>query len=213
MSTTPYPLTGPDPDKLADGSPRPRCPQTGKPLMTLEEANWHSHVSGMAARSAAESQGDPIATAALLDGAAGGGPVIGRWRLQPLTIGTFNVLQLVGSAHAKENPDGQPIAVGLMDIARAALIFAKPEWSYACLRPGSGKLTDFEAEVVELSFLLDPAAIKRANDWIEAEMREFFGEDTSAKKSPSPEPLPPEPAESPASPGTTRDLPAAGSPH
>jgi hypothetical protein len=179
--------------------------------MTLEEANWHSHVSGMAARAAADANGDPVATAALLDGAAGGGPVIGKWQLRPLTIGTFNVLQLVGSAHARENADGQPIAVGLMDIARAALVFAKPEWSYQQLRKGDVSREEFEAEVVELSFLLDPAAIKRANDWIEHEMREFFGEETTAKK-PLPPDLPAGPAESPASPGTTPDLPADGSP-
>jgi len=197
---TPFPMTGPDKATLPDGTPRPIDKATGKPIMTQAEANWHAHVSGMAAREQAEKSGDPVAKSAIFDGAASytiAKVGVGGTPLLPLTLGTFEVLQMVDSAHARENPDGKSMRVTLKEMALSALIFARPDWCYVCLKDASRK-DEVDDAVMQFAFHLDAPTLREVNAFIEEEMREFFGEGASAKKPDSAD-SPPVPVESPAS--------------
>lgn len=205
MNRPNYPLSGPNLDFLPDGTPRPRTAD-GQPLMTQAEANWHSHVSGVAARETAQAGGaDPVACSALLSGAAmimEGTIDVAGIPMQPLSIGTFLCLERLGSAYAVENATGQPLAIGQMDIARAALVFQRPDWCYLMLE--AGDLAAIQKEAVKLSFRMTAPVLREVNAFINAQMAEFFDAPTTEKKSssPSPEPSPesPEPAGSSAPP-------------
>lgn len=189
------PLSGPDMARLADGSPRPIDPASGKPLMTIEEANWHSHVSGMAARQQSDAS-DPAASALL---SAGRVPAdqpreIGGLKLWPMSIGHFLALEKVGSAYASENGG----AMSMLDVALAALIFEQPEESWALLDQGASGKAELTARASKLAFRLTAPVLAEVNDFIAAEMAAFNGEATPEKKPPSDETPQPPPAESPA---------------
>ncbi len=207
-----HPLTGPDPERLPNGAPRPVDPATGKPLMSRREANWHAHVSGMAEREAAEAGGDPAAIAALCHGAAqaDGGPFIAGLTLRPLTIGTLEALHLAGSVYAAENPAGRPMIVTLRELTRTVLCFARPEWVYE--RLSAGAATEVDAEAVRIGFSMTKGVMEEANAWIEAQMREFFGlGDAEKKPSPAVPPLPPAPPPAPPWPETGAATSVVGS--
>ncbi len=205
-----FPLTGPDPAFLPNGQPRPVCPQTGLPLMTQMEANWHSHVSGVAAREQAlAAAGDPAATSSMVIGAAWARADmldVAGIPMRPLSIGTFLALEKLGSVYAAENADGSPMVVKQLDIALAALVFQRPEWAYELLE--AGQIAELKRAAVELSFSMTAPVLNAVNVFINGQMQEFFGEATPEKKSnspesePSPAPPPsPEPAEAPSADG------------
>lgn len=194
-----FPLTGPDPAFLPNGEPRPVCPQTGKPLMTQLEANWHSHVSGVAAREhATQAGGDPRVNSALLTGAAQSAQPyldVAGLPMLPLSVGTFLTLEKLGSVYAAENPTGTQMAVKQLDIAMAALVFQNPEWCYQLL--DAGRMDELKAAAISLSFKMTAPVLTAVNDFINRQMAEFFGEATAEKKSSSPEPSPTSPASPP----------------
>lgn len=197
------PLSGPDMARLADGSPRPIDPVSGKPLMTIEEANWHGHVSGMAARQQSDAS-DPAASALL---SAGRTPAdqpreIGGLMLWPMSIGHFLALEKVGSAYAAEEGGG----LSMLDVAMAALIFEQPEESWALLDQGEHGKATLKAKAAKLAFKLTAPVLAEVNEFIAAEMAAFNGEATPEKKQCSDETPPPPPPESPA-PAAPKDGP------
>lgn len=183
-----YPLNGPSETHLPDGRPRPIHPDTGRPLMAEGEANWHAHVSGMAERQQVESAGsDPAAVGTLLSATAGEAhaPSIGPHTLRPLTLGTIKTLRRVGSIFTRENPSGQPMAVDLDDLALAALVFARPDWVWAKLEAGEDD--EIRRQADGLAFHLTAGAMRVLNAFINSQMAEFFGEESTEKKPGSPE--------------------------
>lgn len=196
MSDT-LPLDGPDPTRLPDGSPRPVHPGSGKPVMTEREANWHAHVSGLAERQEVERR-DPAAEP-LLD--AGTRPqatpeIIGGIELWPMSIGHFLALEKLGSAYASQ--DGG--ALGILDVALAALVFHRPEWCWETLQAGGRHQLDAEAS--RLAFKLTAPVLREINAFIESEMAEFADKEGHPEKKsrPTEEPPPSPSSSTPAAP-------------
>lgn len=205
MSTDTYPMSGPDMDRLPDGSPRPIDPVTGRPLMSEEERNWHAHVSGVAARQDAD-RSDPAAATLLSAGAvpADQAREIGGLMLRPMTIGHFLALEKVGSNYASESGG----AIAMLDVAIAALIFEQPEACWEILQRGEGGRSELEAKAAALAFKLTADVLAQVNAFIEAEMAAFSGEATAEKKPASAETsTPPPPASS--TPEAPKDGPPA----
>jgi len=140
----------------------------GRPIITQRQANWHVHVEGVKAHTAAESSGvDPDTATSLLNA----GTVISGIQFPPITAAYVLLLPFMEAA-VQGDERMQSEAFQLMAMAFA---LAEPKRTWALLNDKSSPQAWPDA-VFSFSSVFNMPELKRLGEWINSELRRMQDE-------------------------------------